>query len=109
MSVPESVKGNTISVGGRYCCKSRKSNNPKTLAKVDLPTSLLLDRFQRHYGGPWSILDETIWPLTSPPVKRISGSRNFRASLNKTDVCDGVVQCLLSGGRAESSRCYARA
>jgi hypothetical protein len=25
----------------RYCCKSRKSNNPKNLAKVDLGTSLL--------------------------------------------------------------------
>jgi hypothetical protein len=28
-----------------YCCKSRKSNNPKNLAKVDLRTSLLLRRF----------------------------------------------------------------
>jgi hypothetical protein len=28
-----------------YCCKSRKSNNPKNLAKVDLWTSLLLRRF----------------------------------------------------------------
>jgi hypothetical protein len=27
--------------------------------------------FQRHYGDPWSILDETIWSLTSPSVKRI--------------------------------------
>src|SRR5438034_10893998 len=29
----------------RYCCKSRKSNNPKNLAKVDLWTPLLLRRF----------------------------------------------------------------
>jgi hypothetical protein len=29
----------------RYCCKSRKSDNPKNLAKVDLWTSLLLRRF----------------------------------------------------------------
>jgi hypothetical protein len=29
----------------RYCCKSRKSNNPKNLAKVDFWTSLLLRRF----------------------------------------------------------------
>src|SRR5258705_5694179 len=36
--------------------------------------------FQRHYGGPWSILDETIWSLTSPLVKRISGSKKFRSS-----------------------------
>jgi hypothetical protein len=25
-----------MSVDGRYCCKSRKSNSPKNLAKVDL-------------------------------------------------------------------------
>jgi hypothetical protein len=36
----------------RYCCKSRKSNNPKNLAKVDLWTSLPSVAFQRHYGGP---------------------------------------------------------
>src|SRR6185312_8324545 len=33
------------SVPGRYCCKSRKSNNPKNLAKVDFWTSLLPCRF----------------------------------------------------------------
>ena len=33
------------SANGRYCCKNRKSNNPKTLAKVNLWTSLLLRRF----------------------------------------------------------------
>jgi hypothetical protein len=25
--------------------------------------------FQRHHGGPWSILDETMWSLTSPARK----------------------------------------
>jgi hypothetical protein len=35
---------------------------------------------QRRYEGPWSILDESIWSLTSPRVKRISGSKNFRSS-----------------------------
>jgi hypothetical protein len=30
---------------GKYCCKSRKSNNPENLAKVDLWASLLLRRF----------------------------------------------------------------
>ena len=30
--------------------------------------------FQRHYGGPWSILAQTIWSLTSLRAKRISGS-----------------------------------
>src|ERR1700720_3544218 len=33
-----------MSVRCRYCCKSRKSNNPKNLAKVDLRSSLLLHR-----------------------------------------------------------------
>src|SRR5258708_1623906 len=45
--------------------------------------------FQRHYGGPWSILDETIWSLTSPRVKRISGSRNFCYSPQK-DFCNSI-------------------
>src|ERR1700675_1838811 len=30
---------------GRFCCKSRKSNDPKNLAKVELWTSPLLLRF----------------------------------------------------------------
>jgi hypothetical protein len=34
-----------MSAIGRFCCKSRKSNNPKNLAKVDLWTSLLMRRF----------------------------------------------------------------
>jgi len=33
------------SVQCRYCCKSRKSDIPKILAKVDLRTSLPLHRF----------------------------------------------------------------
>src|SRR5258707_15408690 len=35
---------------GRYCCKSRKSNNPKNLARVDLWTFLLLRRFSALLG-----------------------------------------------------------
>src|SRR6185503_384998 len=45
--------------------------------------------FQRHYGGPWSILDEVIWSLTSPLVKRISGSKKFRSSPQK-DFCNNI-------------------
>src|SRR4030081_668480 len=71
----------------RYCCKSRKSNNPKNLAKVDLWTSLLLRGFQCHYGGGG--LDETIWSLTSPRVKRISGTKNFRSPPQK-DFCNNI-------------------
>ena len=32
---------------------------------------------KRHYEGPWSILAKAIWSLTSPRVRRISGSKNF--------------------------------
>src|SRR5712675_2850682 len=45
--------------------------------------------FQRHYGDPWSILDVTIWSLTSPLVKRTSGSKKFRSSPQK-DFCNNI-------------------
>jgi hypothetical protein len=45
--------------------------------------------FQRHYGDPWSILAESIWSLTSPLVKRISGSKKFRSSPQK-DFCNNI-------------------
>src|SRR5258707_15603233 len=45
--------------------------------------------FQRHYRDPWSILDETIWSLTSPLAKRISGSKKFRSSPQK-DFCNNI-------------------
>src|SRR6185436_9633741 len=50
------------------------------VAKVENRTTLKISRksifgllcccvaFQRRYGGSWSILDETIWSLTSPRV-----------------------------------------
>jgi hypothetical protein len=38
---------------------------------------------KRHYEGPWSILAKAIWSLTSPRVRRISGSKNFRSSPQK--------------------------
>jgi hypothetical protein len=45
--------------------------------------------FQLHCGDPWSILDGTIWSLTSPRVKRISGSENFRSPPQK-DFCNNI-------------------
>ena len=63
-----------------------------TVAKVENRTTLKISRklifrllccclaIQRRYEGPWSILDESIWSLTSPRVKRISGSKKFRSS-----------------------------
>jgi hypothetical protein len=47
--------------------------------------------FQRHHGDPWSILDVTIWSLTSPLVKRTSGSKKFRSSPQK-DFCNNIGQ-----------------
>jgi len=38
---------------------------------------------QRRYEGPWSILDESIWSLTTPRVRRISSSKKFRSSPQK--------------------------
>ena len=66
-----------------------------TVAKVENRTTLKISRrlifglacrcpaIQCRYEGPWSILDVSIWSLTSPRVKRISGSRKFRSSPQK--------------------------
>ena len=45
--------------------------------------------FQRHWKGPWLILDETIWSPTSARAKCISGSKNFRPSPQK-DFCNNI-------------------
>jgi hypothetical protein len=45
--------------------------------------------FQRHWEGPWLILDETIWSPTSARPKCISGSENFRPSPQK-DFCNSI-------------------
>jgi hypothetical protein len=81
--------GRVKSPSGRYCCKSRKSNNPKNLAKADLWTSLLLRRISTPRRRLVIVLDETVWSLTSPRVKRIGGSRNFRSSPQK-DFCNKI-------------------
>jgi hypothetical protein len=78
-----------MSPSGRYCCKSRKSSDPENLAKVDLWTFPPLRRFSTPLRGAWSILDETIWSLTSPRVKRISGFGNFRSPPQK-DFCNNI-------------------
>ena len=61
------------------CCKSRKSNNPKNLAKVELWTSLLLRRFSAPLRR--SVID--LYAPASLRAKRISGSKNFRSSSQK--------------------------
>ena len=65
---------------GRYCCKSRKSNNPKDLAKVDIWTSLLLRRSSALLRR--SVIDfgrNDMVPHV-PHVKRVSGSKKVRSS-----------------------------
>src|SRR5216684_2400388 len=71
------------------------------VAKVENRTTLKISRklifellcccvaFQRPYGDPRSILGETIWSLTSPRVRRISGSKNFRSPPQK-DFCNNI-------------------
>jgi hypothetical protein len=72
-----------------------------TVAKVENRTTpkisqklifgLLCDSiaFQSRQEGPWSILEEAIRSLTSPRVKRISGSKNFRSTPQK-DFCNNI-------------------
>jgi hypothetical protein len=72
-----------------------------TVAKVENRTTpkisqklifgLLCDSiaFQSRQEGPWSILEEAIQSLTSPRVKRISGSKNFRSTPQK-DFCNNI-------------------
>src|SRR6478752_5600636 len=73
------------------------------VAKVENRTTLEISRklisrplcyclaIQRRYEGPWSILDESIWSLTSPRVQRISGSKKFRSPPQK-DFCNNICQ-----------------
>src|SRR5467141_990518 len=88
------------------------------VAKVENRTTLKISRkliFRRlccclaikhRYEGPWSILDESIWSLTSPRVKRISGSKKFRSSPQKdffNTICQRATstrsRSVRSGGR----------
>ena len=76
-------------------------STPDTVAKVENRATRKISRklifgllrrcvaFQGHHGGPWSILDETMWSLTSPLAKRISGSKKFRLSPQK-DFCNNI-------------------
>src|SRR5438045_4575882 len=59
------VRSKPSSATCRYCCKSRKSDIPKILAKVDLWTFLLLRRLSTPLRGSVTDLDEAIWSLTS--------------------------------------------
>ena len=88
-----SVMGSAMSAKGRFCCKTRKSDNPKNLAKADLCASLLPRRLSALLQ--WSVIDfaKIVWFLTSPRVERISGSRNFRSPAQKA-FCNNIGQKL---------------
>ena len=85
------------SLVGRYCCKSRKSDDTENLAKVDFLTSLSLQGSTGRYEGSWSILRGTMWSLMLPRTKRISGPKNFRSSDEK-DLFNTICQKRNSGG-----------
>ena len=76
-------------VGADSVAKVENRTTLKILRKLIFGHFCCCVAFQRHYGGSWSILDETIWSLTSPRVKRISGSRNFRSPPQK-DFCNNI-------------------
>ena len=88
-------------VSGHRQAVSACPKRADTVAKVENRTTpkisqklifgLLCDSiaFQSRQEGPWSILEEAIWSLTSPRVKRISGSKNFRSTPQK-DFCNNI-------------------
>jgi len=75
----------------RYCCIVENRTALKISRKLIFGLLSCCVAFQRPHGGPWSILAETTWSLTSPRVKHISGSRNFHSSPQK-DFCNNIRQ-----------------
>jgi hypothetical protein len=91
----------------RYCCKVENRATRKISRELIFGLLCRYVAFQRHYAGPRSILDETIWSLTSPRVKRIRGSKSFRSAPRK-DFCNknrtSIFQPLLNASRREGLR-----
>jgi hypothetical protein len=69
--------------------KVENRTTPKISQKLILGLLCGSVAFQSRQESPWSILDEAIWSLTSPRVKRISGSKNFRSTPQK-DFCNNI-------------------
>jgi hypothetical protein len=63
--------------------KSRKLRGSQNLAKADVWTFLPLQRSLAPIRRPVVILCETIWSLTPPRPKRISGPKRFYSSPKK--------------------------
>jgi hypothetical protein len=74
---------------GDCVAKVENRTTPKISQKLILGLLCGSVAFQSRQEGPWSILDEAIWSLTSPRVKRISGSKNFRSTPQK-DFCNTI-------------------
>ena len=70
-------------------CVAKVENRTTPKISQKLIFGLLCDSiaFQSRQEGPWSILEEAIRSLTSPRVKRISGSKNYRSTPQK-DFCN---------------------
>src|SRR5476651_167407 len=86
-----------------FVAKVENRTTPKISRKSTFGLHCRCSGFQCHYRGPWSILDETIWSLTSPRVKRASGSRNFRSPPQK-DFCNKICHELTLTGLIRSPR-----
>ena len=77
-------------------------SSPDCVAKLENRTNVKISRklilrplrccvdCQCHYGDPWSILDQSVWSLTSPPARRISGSKNFCSTPQK-EFCNTIA------------------
>jgi hypothetical protein len=95
-------------------------SSPDNVAKVENRTIPKISRMlifrrlcrcnalSRRCDGPWSILYETMWSLTSPRTKRIGGPKKFCSSPKK-DFCNNICQLrtqvqVRQGGREAGER-----
>ena len=76
---------------GGYCCKSRKSNDVKSLAKVDFWPTWPLQYSVTPIRSSLVVLVQTMWSLISPRAKRISGPEKFRSPPKKA-FCNSIPE-----------------
>ena len=60
-----------------HVAKVENRATPKISRKLIFRRSAAASLCSADYEGPWSFLCETMWSLTSPRAKRISGSKKF--------------------------------
>src|ERR1700686_1264205 len=101
--VAEGIACRFTSAIGRYCCKSRKSNNPKNLAKVDLWTSLPLRRFSTPLRR--SMIDFRLNDMVPHVAARKTHRRSLEFSFNTPKrLLQQYRHKSAVGGRAEHVR-----